>query len=562
MRARKALGTFVLLLGGAVVFAPTCAAGELDALRLVAVQDGGRVKPLDTFARESARRVTGAKPFTGGERVKGLDAVEWVLAVLARPEQWRREPIVRVAHAGLREEVGLPSARDRYTFEELASHEGFLQAAGAVFEKARLDVPLTPQEQEIATLHENLTLFSGLLSGEALRIVPVASGEDGAWLSVAGLGHAGRSDALRRSREATGELVAAYARGDRTALSGLAERLRASLAEAGGAAYPSRGDLEREVRYNQAKPFRLAWLLFLPAFLFLLASFPLRSRALAWAGTALAVAGLASTTCGMVLRTLISGRAPVTNMYETVVFVAWGAVLLALVFELVYGGRYASACASGLAVVALILADNVPIFDGSIAPLVPVLRDNVWLTLHVLTITLGYAAFFLAMGLGHLNLGLFFFAPGRAALLKTLSLFLYRSLQVGTFFLAVGTLLGGVWASYSWGRFWGWDPKETWALIALLGYLAVLHARFIGWLKDFGMAVGSILGFLLVLMAWYGVNYILGTGLHSYGFGSGGTGWIVGFLGFELVVIVLAFSRRAHLAETVPAARPALPATR
>jgi ABC-type transport system involved in cytochrome c biogenesis permease subunit len=152
------------------------------------------------------------------------------------------------------------------------------------------------------------------------------------------------------------------------------------------------------------------------------------------------------------------------------------------------------------------------------------------------------------MGLGHLNLGLFFFAPGRAALLKTLSLFLYRSLQVGTFFLAVGTLLGGVWASYSWGRFWGWDPKETWALIALLGYLAVLHARFIGWLKDFGMAVGSILGFLLVLMAWYGVNYVLGTGLHAYGFGSGGAGWVFAFAALELLVMVLAAARQAALA--------------
>src|SRR6185295_8849552 len=101
-------------------------------------------------------------------------------------------------------------------------------------EKARLDVPLTPQEQEIATLHENLTLLSGLLSGEALRIVPVASGENGAWLSVAELGEAGRSDLLRGSREATGGLVSAYARGDRPALPALAERLRASLAEAGG----------------------------------------------------------------------------------------------------------------------------------------------------------------------------------------------------------------------------------------------------------------------------------------------------------------------------------------
>jgi ABC-type transport system involved in cytochrome c biogenesis permease subunit len=231
-------------------------------------------------------------------------------------------------------------------------------------------------------------------------------------------------------------------------------------------------------------------------------------------------------------------------MYETVVFAAWGAVLLALVLELRSSTRVVTACAAGLGVIALVLADNVPIMDGSITPLVPVLRDNTWLTLHVLTITLGYAAFLLALGLGHVNLGLSLLAPGRAALLKTLSQFLYRSLQVGTLFLAVGTLLGGVWASYSWGRFWGWDPKETWALIALLGYVALLHGRLLGWVKDFGLAVGSILGFMLVLMAWYGVNFVLGTGLHSYGFGVGGYGYVGAYLAAEAAFLGYAVWRQ------------------
>ena len=248
-------------------------------------------------------------------------------------------------------------------------------------------------------------------------------------------------------------------------------------------------------------------------------------------------------------------------MYESVVWVAFGGMLFALVFEAVYRVRIFAACASALAVVCLILADNVPILDGSISPLVPVLRDNMWLTIHVLTITLGYAAFTLAMGIGHLNLGLYFFRPGEVVLFKNLSLFLYRALQVGTLFLAVGTLLGGVWASYSWGRFWGWDPKETWALIATLGYLAILHARMTGWIKGFGMAVGALLGYLLVLMAWYGVNFVLGTGLHSYGFGSGGYWYVGGFVAFEMVVIVAALLRRRFeqqkQAPPLPAPAPA-----
>jgi cytochrome c-type biogenesis protein CcsB len=300
-------------------------------------------------------------------------------------------------------------------------------------------------------------------------------------------------------------------------------------------------------------------MLYVLALVLLMSSFPLRSRWLKRAGMAVTVAAFAVQAYGMTLRVLISGRAPVTNMYESVVFVGWGAVLFALLFELRYRAGTFAALASGLAALSLVLADSVPILDGAIEPLVPVLRHNMWLTLHVVTIMLGYAGLFLAMGLAHVQLGLQMVKPDAAGPLKTMAQFLYRSLQAGTLLLAVGILLGGVWASYSWGRFWGWDPKETWSLIALLGYLALLHGRFAGWVRDFGMAVGSIVGFLLVLMAWYGVNYILGTGLHSYGFGSGGTGYVVGFVAVELAVIATAlWRRRTPALPAVPAAAPAV----
>jgi ABC-type transport system involved in cytochrome c biogenesis permease subunit len=248
-------------------------------------------------------------------------------------------------------------------------------------------------------------------------------------------------------------------------------------------------------------------------------------------------AGFGVQTYGFVLRTLIAERAPVANMYETIVFASWGAVLLALVFEARHGTRLFAACASGLSVAFLLLADSVPIFDAAIDPLAPVLRDNFWLSSHVLTITLGYAALLLALALGHVTLGMLFLGRGEARV-RTVSGFTYRAMQAGTLLLAAGTLLGGVWASYSWGRFWGWDPKETWALIALLVYLAILHARFAGWIRDLGLAVGSIVGGLSVLMAWYGVNYVLGTGLHSYGFGGGGgTGWVAAYVALELALV-------------------------
>ncbi len=500
----------------------------------------------------------GAKPFTGGESILGLDPVEWLLSMLSAPDRWREEPIIKVTHAGLRDAAGLPAGKDRYSFKELAAHEGFLTAAEAVHDKMRKDpeAKLDPVEREVSELYDTLALMASIFSGEAIHIVPHPSDPNAAWFSLADIPQSSAAP-LQRIGTLMTAVVSAYQAGDRAGLASAATALRSRLADLAPGVYPAAKAMEREVHYNRFKPFRSAWVLYLVGFLLLLASLPLQARFFTWAGTAAVLTAFSLHAYGMALRIMISGRPPVTNMYESVIWVAWGAMAFALIFEAVYRARYFAVCASALAVICLILADNVPILNGAIDPLVPVLRDNMWLTVHVLTITLGYAAFLLAMGIGHANLGLYFFAPQKAALLKTLSLFLYRALQVGTLFLAVGTMLGGVWASYSWGRFWGWDPKETWALIALLGYLAILHGRFVGWFKDFGTAVGSLLGFLLVLMAWYGVNFVLGTGLHSYGFGSGGYAYVGGFVAFEVLVIVGALLRyRAQLAKKTGVAVP------
>ncbi len=530
---------------------PLLAGSEFEPLRGIAIQAGGRTKPLDTFARETARRVGGAKPF-GFEGIKGLEPTEWLLAMIAAPDRWRNEPIVKVTHAGLRSAAGLPEDKDRYSFDELVSHEGLMSATEKFHAKLRQDEEIDPVEREIADLYDILSTMSGVMSGEALRIIPHPEDPKATWYSIADLDDP-RVPQAQRVRALVSALVSAYVAGDRPGVRIAGAGLASRLAAIAPVLYPTEKELAMEVHYNRFKPFRMAWILYLFGFLALIASFPLESKGFGRAGMALVVGGFLVHAYGMALRVLISGRPPVTTMYETVIFVAWGGMLFALVFEAIYKVRYFAATAAGLGVLGLILADNVPILDGAISPLVPVLRNNMWLTVHVLTITLGYAAFTLAMGLGHVNLGLYFFAPG-SNLLKSLSLFLYRSLQVGTLFLAVGTLLGGVWASYSWGRFWGWDPKETWALIALLGYLAILHGRLLGWIKNFGLAVGSILGYLLVLMAWYGVNFVLGTGLHSYGFGSGGYTYIGGFVLFEVGVILAALLRRRAATQKRPAA--------
>ncbi len=140
-----------------------------------------------------------------------------------------------------------------------------------------------------------------------------------------------------------------------------------------------------------------------------------------------------------------------------------------------------------------------------------------------------------------------------AAKIKPLSNFIYRTMQVGVLLIAAGTILGGVWADYSWGRFWGWDPKEVWALITLLVYLIPLHGRFAGWVNTFGLVMASVVCFLSVIMAWYGVNFVLGVGLHSYGFVEGGSQGVVGAVVLAVLAVAGAAAWRRHLASHVAA---------
>ena len=552
--SRLVLSLLVLALPKPLLAGPD----PLEPLRSLAIQDGGRIKPFDTYARETARRVTGAKPF-GFQRVMGLDPVEWVLSMMADPDRWRREPgLIRVTHVGLREAAQLPADKDRYSWDELTKHAGLAAAMEKVHEKVRADreAKLDPIEREVSGLEETLGVLDSVFTMSGIRVVPHPTDPRGTWFSLRDLDEADAAPivTIRTLRDA---LLRFAKDDDREHLGPAASALSKRLASMAPDTYPAAKDLRREVHYNTFKPFRLAWLLYLLGFFSLLASLTLGGTVLGRAGLGLSFAAFVIHAYGMVVRSLISGRPPVTNMYESVIWVAWGAMLFALIFEAVYRVRYFAACAGAVAVISLILADNVPILDGAIDPLVPVLRDNMWLTIHVLTITLAYAAFFLAMAIAHVCLGLYFFSPGRRDLLTKMSLFLYRCLQVGVLLGAAGTLLGGWWASYSWGRFWGWDAKETSIFVALMFYLAILHGRMVGLLRDFGTAVAGVLGFLGVLWAWYGVNFVLGVGLHSYGFGSGGYAYVGGFVAFEVAVVLAAWLRYRTMHKKAPTASPA-----
>lgn len=205
------------------------------------------------------------------------------------------------------------------------------------------------------------------------------------------------------------------------------------------------------------------------------------------------------------------------------------------------------------------------ILNKNFSPLQPVLRSNFWLTIHVLTIVASYGAGFLALILGNISVGYLVFGRYRAPAHSNLAAkpgmqaageveefdhrsrppeafnevaqYCYRAIQVAVMLLVAGTILGGVWADVSWGRFWGWDPKEVWALISALVYLAILHGRYAGWFNNVGLVFGTVLGASMIMFSWYGVNFILpmfadggAVGLHSYGSGAGGLEFVTGFI--------------------------------
>ena len=290
-----------------------------------------------------------------------------------------------------------------------------------------------------------------------------------------------------------------------------------------------------EVFYNRLRPFLQAMIFYLLAgILWLFSTAHPIPRVMS---KFLTLCAVALHALGFALRCYVAGRPPVTNMYESIIWVSLGVMVFASLLFVKNRQIVLMATATILSGLALFAADSAPmVMDPTIRPLVPVLRSNYWLTIHVLTITLSYGAFMLAMGISNISLFGFYqesrsggseVLSKRIAMLNQLS---YRSLMFGTVLLAAGTILGGVWADYSWGRFWGWDPKEVWALIALLSYMAVLHGRYAGWVGKFAFPLWTVICFSTVVMAWYGVNFVLGVGLHSYGFSAGGQAFVTGFI--------------------------------
>ena len=516
----------------------------------IPVQSQGRVKPFGTFARETLHFVHGQSQF---QKTPAEDVLfSWWLFV----DIWNKTEFLPIPDFRLKKALNLDVKKKLFSPEEILNNPHFIREIEELNSLRASKAPLNDYFKSVQKLESRLILYQAFQSGKVPGWIPSDVQGHKPWRSwvhfnseekqlfqniVSGNEHKSPQQAVLDFQQMVSHKYPSYKKHFHK--------------------------ISIELHYNWLNPFRLAWILYLLGlFLFLgtllwlsYTSIEREQASSEQKDSAYKMAFYSALTfCvlafliqgyGMVLRSYIMARPPVTNMYETVIWVPWVTVILGAILWRTQKMFSVFVCAVAVACFCLLLADGAPeLLDGSLHPLEAVLRSSFWLIVHVLTITMSYGAFFLAFALGNVALFLFLRQKNRIAgsRIKKYIRCVDRSLQVGVVLLTAGTILGGIWADYSWGRFWGWDPKETWALISLLAYLALLHSRLMGYIKEFGMAIGSVLLFFFIVMAWYGVNYVLGQGLHSYGFGAGGVEYVATFalLHFIYVLLVWAFCPR------------------
>lgn len=493
---------------------------QTDEIERLSTLSNGRVKPLYSLARESLLFISGSYSKWG------LTPPQIYLGLASSKTSLDLE-FINVRSPELRERLGY-SKKQRYFSLRQLEQSRLMNLARVASQKEQEDAKsLTSSEKDILEAANQLWLLQQVISGEHfVRSIDIAgmTKTEGA-----------ESEAIQAAAQ---DYLKSLAIGQAAPVAALIEQVRTQpMPEL---FKPQLATTELEILYTKCRPFLFVAILYL-----LLGAAVLWPRLRRSLSTRAVVAAFALPALlqvvGFAARVYITGFAPVTNMYGTMLWVSFGVGVFTLLLFALYRKHVLAGMlwiSSGLL---LLLTENIPlILSPDMDPIVAVLRSNFWLTIHVLTITISYAAFTITMVIGNVALVKSIFAREIRQFCAEYAHPTYRMIQLGVFLLTVGIILGGIWADYSWGRFWGWDPKETWALIADVGYLAILHARYAGWLGPFGMLAASPIAYLLVVMAWYGVNFILASGLHSYGFSSGGALAVAVFVGLQSLLLIAA----------------------
>jgi ABC-type transport system involved in cytochrome c biogenesis permease subunit len=496
-----------------------------------ATQQNGRIKPFDTLARESIL-------FLLGKYTKwDLSSTQIYLGLMATPESSQLE-VVEIRNLELRQNLGFLKSKKYYSLAELETSTLSAIAERAFKLQEENAKALSEADKKIIEAYHQMTLLQEIISGDHFfsaldfslftkKMTDQTHSPSPLLQEAFGKYFQSLKNQNQSEIDQNAKYVVEISRGQETP-----DILKHYL-----------HSLDAEIIFNKAQFFFWAFVISMFSATFFLGHS--RKKILQKkSAVMLFLFSISPLVTGLAYRVYITEFAPVTNMYGTMIWVSLGIQIFTLLLFLLYQNYLFSGFMLLGSGIILWITQSIPlVLNPDLDPIVAVLRNNFWLSTHVTTITVSYAALTMAMILGNVALIRIWFIKDNQKFFKEYAHYAYRLIQLGCFLLTAGIILGGIWADYSWGRFWGWDPKETWSLIANLAFLAILHARYTGWVSDFAILAWSPVAYLMVIMAWYGVNFILAAGLHSYGFSSGGALAIAVFVIVQLFILLASFAK-------------------
>jgi len=493
--------------------------------RLVIQDNGGRMKPINTFSSELLRKVSKRETY------EGMNSDQVFISMTQFPTAWFELPLIylKSGNDSIRKIIGIKPEEKYATFRSFFDQRGNYKLSPYLEEAYKTNTPDQFQKDFIEA-DKKINLMQSALTGNILKIFPIPNDKNNKWLSFLELNQATGTD-LDQIKNALPYYFEALVKASKTKDYTLANTMLLGMEnfqkKYGKAVRPSDKQISLEVLLNKYDVFRnLFWLYMLAGSLMLILvivniffNTKLLKLTVNLFHIAVGVLFLLHTL-GLIARWYVSGHAPWSNAYESMIYVAWATMFFTLAFDI----KSKLTVASGTFVASMILmVAHLNWLDPDIANLQPVL-NSYWLMIHVAVIVASYGPFTLGMVLGLVSLILMLFTNNTNKAKMTLHIreITYineMALTIGLVMLTIGNFLGGQWANESWGRYWGWDPKETWALISIMIYAFVIHARFVPSLRGlFSFNFMSVLAFASILMTYFGVNFHL-TGMHSYASG-------------------------------------------
>jgi ABC-type transport system involved in cytochrome c biogenesis permease subunit len=489
---------------------------DLNAFGKLPVNYEGRVMPLDTLARTSLKIIHGRESL---DDVNGqpVEPIEWLIDRLSSPDKADALPVFVINNPDVLNAAGLDTSLKWFSRNDIDAHgKALYPELDRVIQVVQTSgsANLGATDQALFELARHIELDQKIKDLGSLYLVPPSPAHP-EWQQVA--------DAIATAQK-TGESSA-----DLGSLFDVLRQYSGQNADAFNTAVadyhatlttelPNQAKTDSEAYFNRFDPFTICVILYVGVLLLAVASWLGWQQPLTTAALSLMGGTFALHTAALVWRMILSGRPPVTNLYSSAVFIAWGGVLLCLVLEFIFRNGIGSFVGAAIGFSSLLVASALAAEGDTMEQLRAVLDTNYWLATHVVCITIGYASTFVA-GL----LAVVYILRGilttqlEPVLRKDLSRMIYGIVCFALLFSFVGTILGGIWADQSWGRFWGWDAKENGAILIVLCNAIILHARWGGLVRERGVAVLALFGNMVTAWSWFGTN-MLGVGLHSYGF--------------------------------------------